>query len=70
MEMVSQSKNNDNSYYLLNTWYTSRTMPKNSYEFFCLILIPVLDSKNYYSYCLREKKVRLGGVTSQGDIPE
>lgn len=34
MEMVSQNQNNDNNYYLLNTWYTSRTMPRISYEFF------------------------------------
>lgn len=69
MEMVSQSQNN-NSYYLQNTWYASRTMPRISYEFFHLILIPILDSRNYYCYFLERKSMRPGGVTSQGDIPE
>lgn len=56
MEMVNQSQNNVNSYFLLNTWCASRTMPRISYEFFHLILIPVLDSRNYYCYFPERKK--------------
>lgn len=60
MEMVSQ--NSDNTGYLLTLWYTSRTMPGILYEFFHLILIPVLDNRNYYCYFLEMKKMRLGDV--------
>lgn len=44
MGMTSQDQNNGDSYYLLNTWYTSRTIPRILYEFFHLILTPILDT--------------------------